>query len=164
MTSPKFSPEGDRSIIVTQEFPASPAEVYEAFANPRILQQWICPPDWNLEVAESYPQPGGRFHYAMIRKEDNFPMAIEGTFLELTPPAGNRPGQIRHEEQYEPDMTGGPFSVRATFEASAGGTLMRVVIDYVSTEYRDILLKSDMPKTVSESYERLRSLLRPIPG
>ena len=53
------------NLVVTAEYEAAPAEVWELWADPRKLERWWGPPMWPATVVEHDLTPGGRVSYYM---------------------------------------------------------------------------------------------------
>ena len=51
MTKMTVKTEGDKHVVVTRRFAASPEAVYRAHTEPSILQKWLLGPDgWTMPV------------------------------------------------------------------------------------------------------------------
>ena len=53
------------TLLVTAEYDASPADVWELWADPRKLERWWGPPMWPATVVEHELAPGGLMSYYM---------------------------------------------------------------------------------------------------
>ena len=52
--------EGDKHVVATRRFAASPEKVYRAHTDPKLIQRWMIGPDgWSMPVCIAEPQPGG---------------------------------------------------------------------------------------------------------
>ena len=56
--------EGDRHVVVTRRFAASPKAVFRAHTEPELIQKWMLGPDgWTMPVCVCDARPGGKFRY-----------------------------------------------------------------------------------------------------
>ena len=56
--------EGDRFVVVTRRFAASPEAVYRAHTEPRLIQKWMLGPEgWTMPVCIGEARPGGKIRY-----------------------------------------------------------------------------------------------------
>jgi uncharacterized protein YndB with AHSA1/START domain len=60
------------------------ARVWQAWADPKILEQWWCPRPWTTEVRAFDFRPGGAF-YTFMRGPDGGESDNPGCFLEIVP-------------------------------------------------------------------------------
>jgi hypothetical protein len=64
MSKMTLKTEGDKHVIVTRRFAASPEAVYRAHTEPRLIQKWLLGPDgWTMPVCISEARPGGKIRY-----------------------------------------------------------------------------------------------------
>src|SRR5215472_269858 len=113
--------EGDRYVIVTRRFAASPEAVYRAHIEPELIQQWMLGPEgWTMPVCINEAKAGGKIRYEWSNgKGAGF--YLTGEFLELEPYR-----RIVHvERMHLPDAT--PDNrIETRFEADGNGTLMTI--------------------------------------
>lgn len=146
--------EGDRHIIVTRRFAASPAQVYRAHTDAKIVQQWLLGPEgWTMPVCQLDARPNGKFRYEWAHpKKGSF--YIAGEFLEL-----EAPHRIVHvERMYFPDPTPDNH-VETTFQAEGDGTLMTIRMSLPDAETCKQMLSSGMEHGMEASYARLDTML-----
>jgi len=56
--------EGDRYVVVTRRFAATPAALYRAHTEPALIQKWLLGPDgWSMPVCISEARPGGKIRF-----------------------------------------------------------------------------------------------------
>ena len=146
--------EGDRFVVVTRRFAASPEAVYRAHTEPRLIQQWMLGPEgWTMPVCINEARPGGK-----IRYEWGLPggggFYLTGEYLELEPYS-----RIVHvERMHLPDPTPDNH-VETRFEADSGGTLMTMRMTLPDAETRARMLASGMEHGMEASYVRLEGLI-----
>ena len=64
MSEMVLTTEGDRYVVVTRRFAASPELLYRAHTQPALIQKWLLGPDgWTMPVCMSEARPGGRIRY-----------------------------------------------------------------------------------------------------
>ena len=59
----------EKSILVSREFEAPLADVWKAYTDPKLLDQWWGPSPWRAETKEMNFKPGGYWLYAMVGPE-----------------------------------------------------------------------------------------------
>jgi uncharacterized protein YndB with AHSA1/START domain len=145
--------EGEKVVVVKRRFEASTEEVYRAFVEPALLQQWLLGPEgWTMPVCISEPRPGGKIRYEWSNgKGGGF--YLTGEFIEL-----DRPRRIVHvERMHMPDPT--PDNrVETTFTAEGRGTLMVMRMSLPDAATRKAMLATGMEHGMEASYARLERL------
>ena len=64
MSKMTLTTEGDRHIVITRRFAATPEMVYRAHTEPQLIQQWLLGPDgWTMPVCINDARPGGSIRY-----------------------------------------------------------------------------------------------------
>lgn len=84
----------NETIQLTRYFPAAPAAVFAAWADPRALEQWFGPPSHRCEMEQFDFRPGGRYRIRMIPTGADSDCAGDpeadsvcaGEFLTIEPP------------------------------------------------------------------------------
>jgi uncharacterized protein YndB with AHSA1/START domain len=77
------SSEG-RDLFLTRVIDAPPEKIYQAWTDPRLMEQWFCPRPWKVEVIESDVRAGGSSKMIMRGPEgQEFPN--DGIYLEAIP-------------------------------------------------------------------------------
>ena len=146
--------EGDRFIVVTRRFAASPEAVYRAHTEPRLIQQWMLGPEgWTMPVCVNEARPGGKIRYEWVLPGGGG-FYLTGEYLELEPYS-----RIVHvERMHLPDPTPDNH-VETRFEADSGGTLMTMRMTLPDAETRARMLASGMEHGMEASYVRLEGLI-----
>ncbi len=145
--------EGDKYVVVTRFFAASPEAVYRAHTEVELLQQWLLGPGgWTMPVCIIEAKPGGKIRYEWANgKGGGF--HLTGEFLVLEPFR-----RIVHvERMYLPDPTPDNH-VETTFETHEGGTLMTMRMTLPDAGTREAMLATGMEHGMEASYVRLESL------
>ena len=146
--------EGDRFVVVTRRFAASPEAVYRAHTEPRLIQQWMLGPEgWTMPVCVNEARPGGKIRYEWVLPGGGG-FYLTGEYLELEPYS-----RIVHvERMHLPDPTPDNH-VETRFEADSGGTLMTMRMTLPDAETRARMLASGMEHGMEASYVRLEGLI-----
>jgi uncharacterized protein YndB with AHSA1/START domain len=64
MSKMTLKTEGDKHVVVTRRFAASPEAVCDAHTQPRLIQKWLLGPDgWTMPVCVNEARPGGKIRY-----------------------------------------------------------------------------------------------------
>jgi uncharacterized protein YndB with AHSA1/START domain len=145
--------EGEKVVVVRRRFGASPEEVYRAFVDPALLQQWLLGPEgWTMPVCISEPRAGGKIRYEWSDGKGRG-FYLTGEFIELDPPR-----RIVHvERMHMPDPT--PDNrVETTFTADGRGTLMVMRMSLPDAATRKAMLATGMEHGMEASYARLERL------
>lgn len=145
--------EGDRYVVVTRRFAASPEEVYRAHVDPELIQQWMLgPAGWTMPECVHEARPGGKIRYEWSNGE-GAGFSLTGEIVELDPPR-----RIVHvERMHLPDPTPDNHVV-TTFTADGDGTLMTMRMTLPDEATRRAMLSSGMEHGMEDSYARLERL------
>lgn len=142
--------DGERHVIVTRRFKASPEAVYRAHIEPKIMQKWLLgPPGWTMPVCISEAKPGGklRCEWSDGKGGDFY---LTGEYVTLEPFR-----RIVHiERMHLPDPTPDNH-VETMFEPDGAGTLLTMRMTLPNAEARATMLATGMEDGMEASYERL---------
>jgi uncharacterized protein YndB with AHSA1/START domain len=145
--------EGDRHVVVTRRFAASPEAVFRAHTEPKLIQKWMLGPDgWSMPVCVNDLRPGGSFRYEWSNgKGEGF--HITGEFVELVPFS-----RIVHvERMHLPNPTPDNHIV-TTFEKGGSGTLMTMRMTLPDAASRAAMLATGIEHGMEASYVRLEAM------
>jgi uncharacterized protein YndB with AHSA1/START domain len=146
--------EGDRFIVGTRRFDASPAEVYRAHVEPELIRQWMLGPDgWTMPECLVEAWPGGRIRYAWSDGR-GAGFHLTGEFLELDPPHRT----VHVERMHLPDPTPDNHVV-TTFAPDGAGTLMTLRMTLPDAATRAAMLATGMEHGMEASYARLERVV-----
>jgi uncharacterized protein YndB with AHSA1/START domain len=154
MTKMTLKTEGDKHVVVTRRFAASPEAVYRAHTEPSIIQQWLLGPDgWSMPVCLSEPRGGGKIRYEWDDGKGHG-FYLTGEYVSLEPFR-----RIVHvERMHLPDPT--PENhVETTFEADGNRTLMTMRMTLPDAKTRDMMLATGMEHGMEASYVRLETII-----
>lgn len=146
--------EGDKYVIVTRRFAASPEAVYRAHTDPKIIQKWMLGPEgWTMPVCILEAKPGGRMRFEWTNgKGQGF--YLTGECLEFEPYSR----LVHVERMHLPDPTPDNH-VETRFEADGTGTLMTMRMTLPDAQTRAVMLATGMEHGMEASYVRLEGLL-----
>ena len=145
--------EGDRHVVVTRRFAASPEAVYRAHTEPKLIQKWLLGPEgWSMPVCISDARPGGQIRFEWSDGQGNG-FYLTGEYVELNPYT-----RIVHvERMHLPDPTPDNH-VETRFEADGEGTLLTLRMTLPDAETRAVMLQSGMEQGMEASYARLETM------
>ena len=144
---------GERDLLVTRDFDAPRALVFEAITQPALLRQWMLGPGgWTMPVCEVDLRPGGAFRY--VWRKDGKDMGLSGTFREIVPPE-----RIVHTEIFDQDWTGGEAEVTTVLQERGGRTTLSMTVRYASAAARAGAMATGMVEGMSGTYDRLADML-----
>jgi uncharacterized protein YndB with AHSA1/START domain len=145
--------EGDRYVIVTRRFAASPEAVFRAHTEPKLIQKWMFGPDgWTMPVCVCDARPGGKIRYEWADgKGGGF--FLTGEFVELVP--FNR---IVHVERMHLPGPTPDNHIETRFDADGAGTLMTMRMMLPDAATRAAMLATGMEHGMEASYVRLESM------
>jgi uncharacterized protein YndB with AHSA1/START domain len=144
----------EREAVVTREFNAPAALVFDALTRPELIKRWYGPPG-SIDVCESDARPGGAWRF--VSSVRGRKIVQYGVYKEV-----DAPRRFVRTERWE-DWDPGETLVTAELVERDGKTLMTQSIVFPSQEVRDVVMKGGLtPKGTSEFYERLDALLGSI--
>ena len=146
--------EGDRYLIVTRYFAASPETVYRAHTDPKLVQKWMLGPEgWQMPVCICEARPNGKIRYEWANGKGHG-FHLTGEFLELEPFS-----RIVHvERMHLPDPTPDNH-VETRFDPDGSGTLMTMRMTLPNPETRAAMLATNMEAGMEASYTRLDGMI-----
>jgi uncharacterized protein YndB with AHSA1/START domain len=153
MSKMTLKTEGDKYVVVTRRFAASPEAVYRAHTEPKLVQKWMLGPEgWTMPVCIMDAQPGGKIRYEWSNGQGQG-FSLTGELLELDPPR-----RIVHvERMHLPDATPDNH-IETLFEPDGnGGTVMIMRMTLPDPETRKQMLATGMEHGMETSYVRLEN-------
>lgn len=156
MNSLQLTTEGDRQVVVTRRFAASPSQLYRAHTEPALIQKWMLgPAGWSMPVCICEARPGGRLRYEWTDGKGRG-FHLTGEFLELLPFS-----KIVHvERMHLPDPTPDNH-IETLFTPEGTGTLMIMRMTLPDATTRAKMLATGMERGMEASYVRLEVLSLP---
>lgn len=152
----KVTTPTDREIVITRDFDAPRAKVWDAMTRPALLKRWLFgPPGWEMTVCEEDQRVGGAFLWAW-RGPNGEAMAMRGVYREITPPE-----RIVRTETFEfgcASQAGEQLGTLVLTERG-GKTTLTLTVLYPSKEARDGAVASGMDQGMAAGYDRLDQVL-----
>jgi uncharacterized protein YndB with AHSA1/START domain len=137
----------DREAVVTREFDAPAALVFDAVTKAELIKRWYGPPG-SLDVCESDPRVGGAWRFGMNVGGNR--MVKYGVYKEMDPPR-----RFVRTELYEGWVAGETVLSVDLVERNGKTTLTQHFL-FPTQEVRDVMLKAGLtPQGMSAFYERL---------
>jgi len=155
MSKMTLKTEGDRHVVVTRKFTASPEAVYRAHTDAKLIQKWMLGPDgWTMPVCINEAKPGGKIRFEWTDGKGNG-FYLTGEYVALEPYS-----RIVHiERMHLPDPTPDNH-VETRFDADGGGTLMTMRMTLPDEKTRAAMLATGMESGMEASYVRLEGLIQ----
>ncbi|HET8966645.1 MAG TPA: SRPBCC domain-containing protein [Candidatus Acidoferrum sp.] len=154
MSKMTLKTEGDRYVMVTRKFAASPEAVYRAHIDAKLMQKWMLGPDgWTMPVCINEPRPGGKMRFEWTDGKGNG-FHLTGEYVTLEP--YNR--IVHVERMHLPDPTPDNH-VETRFEADGSGTLMTMRMTLPDEKTRAAMLATGMEHGMEASYVRMEGLI-----
>jgi uncharacterized protein YndB with AHSA1/START domain len=146
--------EGDRHVIVTRHFAATPEMVYRAHTDPELIKKWLLGPDgWTMPVCINEAKPGGKIRYEWTDGNGGG-FSLTGEYVELKPFS-----RIVHvERMHLPDPTPDNH-VETRFTPDGSGTLMTMRMTLPDANTREAMLATGMEHGMEASYLRLETMI-----
>jgi uncharacterized protein YndB with AHSA1/START domain len=154
MSKMTLKAEGDRHVVVTRKFTASPEAVYRAHTDPTLMQKWMLGPDgWTMPVCINEAKPGGKMRFEWTDGKGNG-FYLTGEYVALEPYS-----RIVHvERMHLPDATPDNH-VETRFDADGSGTLMTMRMTLPDEKTRAAMLATGMEHGMEASYVRMEGLI-----
>jgi uncharacterized protein YndB with AHSA1/START domain len=154
MSKMTLKTEGDRYVMVTRKFAASPEAVYRAHTDAKLMQKWMLGPDgWTMPVCINEARPGGKMRFEWTDGKGNG-FYLTGEYVTLEPYS-----RIVHvERMHLPDPTPDNH-VETRFEADGSGTLMTMRMTLPDEKTRVAMLATGMEHGMEASYVRMEGLI-----
>ena len=150
----------NRMLTLTAEYPAPAEQVWQLWADPRLLERWWGPPTYPATVVEHDLRPGGRVTYFMTSPEGQ---RFHGYWDVETVEA---PRALAFEDGFA-DADGTPSESMPTSRsrvaiepADAGATRMTITAVFPSDEAMDQLIEMGMEEGLRLAVGQTDELLR----
>ena len=147
-----------RSLLVSRELNAPLAEVWRAYTEPEMLDQWWGPAPWRAETKTMDFRPGGHWLYAMVSPEnqrhwarmDYISISHHRNFV-ITDAFCDEDGQVN------PAL---PISKgQVTFSASGSGTRVEFKMFYPTEEALRKIIEMGFAEGITTCLDQLDALL-----
>jgi uncharacterized protein YndB with AHSA1/START domain len=139
------------TLVMTQTFDASRADVFEAWTTPEAVAQWWDPTGAELAICEIDLRPGGTFRWinqGMTGAKHPF----AGTYREVVPP-----DRLVFEVRASPASL--PQLGTLIFTETEDGTTLTITIEYPSVAQRDAMLAMRIDAGTARTLQNLGAYL-----
>lgn len=167
----KVTTPSDLEIVMTRDFAAPRALVWDAMTKPELLRTWMfTPPGWSWATCEMDVRVGGNYRWEWNGPDGTVALKIWGVHREVTPPA-----KLVHTQRMEMGPGAGACATECATDCAGdaawellasielteerGRTRLRMTLKFPSNEARDGALASGMEQGVSAGYDALDRLL-----
>ena len=158
VTAVRKDPEA-LTLTVTAEFDASPARVWELWADPRQLERWWGPPTYPATFTSHDLTPGSHVEYHMTGPGGDQPRGF-WDILEVEPPRRLVFIDGLAHADGTPDDEFPRNEGRVTIEPiDAGRTRMSIDFQYASTDAMELYLGMGMKEGLTEAVEQIDAIL-----
>jgi uncharacterized protein YndB with AHSA1/START domain len=147
----------DEQILITREFDAPKALVFEAFTTPELVGRWWHAKRGEMTTCEIDLRVGGMWRYVTIA-EGGFEVGFHGEYREIVPNE-----RIVSTEVYEglpegvSDDDGGTVNT-ATFTETDGRTTLTILVQASSKVARDAIIESGMEDGLQDALDLLEEV------
>lgn len=158
----EVSTPGDREVVMTREFSALRARVWDAMSKPEYLRRWLLgPPGWSMTVCENDVRPGGAFRWAWSGP-DGAEIAMLGVYREVS-----APDKMVRTERFDigcEPQSGEQLGTLLLTDIGSGRTKLTLTVVYPSKEARDAAVASGMANGPAAGYTILDSIFEEDQG
>lgn len=155
----QIAARGDREIVMTRDFDAPRAMVFDAYTKPELLRRWLLgPPGWTMVVCDVDLRVGGAYRFVWHSPEKG-EMGMGGVYREIL-----RPERLVSTERFDQPWYPGECVGTIALVERGGRTTLTQTLLYESREARDGVHESAMEQGVAASYDRLEDLLASTPA
>jgi uncharacterized protein YndB with AHSA1/START domain len=147
----------DEQILITREFDAPKALVYEAFTTPELVRRWWHAKRGEMTICEIDLRVGGTWRYVAIA-DDGFEVGFHGEYREIVPQE-----RIVSTEVYE-GLPEGVSEEEAgtvnttTFTEAGGRTTLTILVQARSRTARDAIIESGMEAGLQDALDLLEEV------
>ncbi|WP_118974945.1 SRPBCC family protein [Taibaiella koreensis] len=122
-----------KKMVLTREFDADPATVWQAYTDRNLLDQWWAPKPWRAETKSMDFREGGHWQYAMISPEGerHWGKVIYG---KIEPGVSFVANDMFCDEQGQPNPGLPAMNWTNSFNATASGTRVTGTILFSNAE------------------------------
>lgn len=146
-------------ILITRLFDAPAELLFRAYTTPALVKRWWACETTEWLVCEIDLREGGRWRY-VTRDNDGVEVGFHGEYREI-----DGPHRLVTTEMFEgapnADDADAPLNT-VRFDEADGVTTMRLLVEAVSKEQRDMIINSGMEAGAQTAYDRLEALARDL--
>jgi uncharacterized protein YndB with AHSA1/START domain len=146
----------DEQILITREFDAPPHLVYRAWTTPDLVRRWWSGHRGGVSVAEIDLRVGGRWRF-VIATNGGFDVAFHGEYREIVPNQRIVSTEVFEVPGAAADDEGAPVNT-VTFNELDGRTLLTLLTQCSTREFRDMIMSSGMEGGMQEQMDLLEQI------
>lgn len=146
-------PRGDKEIVITREFDATPELLFRAHTEPDLLRVWMGGiPGWTFAQIDVDLRVGGKYRFVM-KSDEGHEMGWGGSYQEI-----KRPEKIVNTELFDEAWYDGESIVQLTFKKTGAKTLLMMELFFASHKAREQAIQSPMTDGMELNYAALDKL------
>jgi uncharacterized protein YndB with AHSA1/START domain len=152
----------DKTMVITAEFTASVADVWQLWANPRLLERWWGPPGFPVTFEQHDLTPGGTITYFMSAPEGG--ERFDGTWevVEVEAPTRLVVADAVLDEDGSPSDGNSMSRLEIDIEAVAGKTRMILTTHFDSLEGMEREIASGFEEGLKVCMSQIDELLADV--
>jgi len=147
-----------KTVLVTREFDAELALVWDAFTKPEILDQWWAPKPYASKTKAMNFEVGGRRFYAMVSPEGQEHWSIQ-KFTSITPKTNFKYLNAFADKDENPDLPGSDWDLN--FTEQNGTTKVSITIKNESLERMEKMIEMGFKEGFTATLNYLANHLLP---
>ena len=141
----------DTEILITRQFDAPAALVYQAYTTPELVKRWYGFDTSVWKVCEIDLRVGGTWRYVI--EDHDFEVGFHGEYQELSPPH-----RLVSTEVYEGMPDAAALDI-IDLEEVDGVTTMKMLVRHTEQAHRDAHIESGMEGGMQVSMDRLEDVV-----
>ena len=149
----RLSLPSDLEIVVTRDFDASPAALFQAWTEPARVRRWVPCPTMTMPVCEIDLREGGPWRWVLRDPATGVDHPLSGHYTDVA-----RPDRLVFTRRHE-SFPGSDHVVTVSFVERGGVTTVTQVFLHPSKQSRDGHLASGMEVGLEETWLRLADLV-----
>jgi uncharacterized protein YndB with AHSA1/START domain len=147
----------DREIVVTRDFDAPVALLWDCNTKPELVRRWMLGPDgWSMPVCDMDLRVGGGYRYVWRSDADGSEFGFQGRYKEIVAPQ-----RLVHSERLDgaEESSDNDALCALTLAEKDGRTTLSYSMVFPTKEIRDQALGTGMTDGMATSYDRLDSVI-----
>jgi uncharacterized protein YndB with AHSA1/START domain len=148
-----------RSIRVAREFDAPLADVWRAYTEPELLDQWWGPAPWRAETKTMDFSPGGHWLYAMVGPENQRHWA-RMSYIAISHHRSFTVADAFCDEDGKVNLELPVSQGQMTFAAATNGTRVEFELVYPTEEALRTIVEMGFAEGITACFDQLEALLK----
>ena len=145
-----------KTVVITREFDAEHALVWDAFTQSDILDQWTAPKPWTSKTKYMNFEVGGKRFYAMVSPEGQERWSIQ-EYTSITPKTNFKMYNAFADKEGTPELPGSDWDY--IFSEQNGKTQVRITIYNESLDRLERMMAMGFKEGFTMSMTNLEELL-----